>query len=235
MEKDVVLPYHIPIKDWAEDDRPREKLANKGVRALSDAELIAILLRTGSRNETAVQLAQRILNENGQDLNRLARLSVNELKKYKGVGVTKAVTVNAALELGRRRRETEAVKRIKIASSKEAFHVILPVLLDLPHEEFWLLSLNRVNTLIKCELISKGGVSGTVVDSKVIFKIALENQASNIIVAHNHPSGNLKPSREDIALTEKLKSAARLLDIVFIDHLIVGETNYFSFADEGML
>ncbi len=227
--------YHIPIKEWAEDDRPREKLMNKGIKTLSDVELLAILLRTGSKSESAVQLAQRILSQNDNNLNTLAKLNVNELKKYKGVGPTKAVTVNAALELGRRRKRSDIIHRSKINSSKDAFTVLLPLLNDLPHEEFWLLMLNRSNTIIKTELISRGGVSGTVADSKVIFKSSLENLASSIIVAHNHPSGNLTPSNEDIVLTEKLKAAAKLLDINLVDHLIVAENNFFSFADEGIL
>lgn len=235
IETKTQAAYHIPIKEWAEDDRPREKLVNKGIKALSDAELLAILLRTGSKNETAVQLAQRMLNESNNDLNVLAKLNVNELKKFKGVGFTKAVTITSSLELGRRRKNSEQVQRLKIKSSKDAYAVLTPILSDLPHEEFWLMLLNRNNTLIKTELISRGGISGTVADSKLILKSCIENLASSIIVAHNHPSGNLKPSKEDISLTEKLKAAAKLLDINLIDHLIIGDNNYLSFADEGMV
>ncbi len=235
MEISVVKNYHIPIREWAEADKPREKLSAKGPRSLSDAELLAILLRMGSRSESAVQLAQRILSAHDNNLNAVARLSFNELKKHKGVGTTKAASIIAALELGRRRKEQEHNKKTPLNSSREAFLYILPTLLDLPHEEFWLLCLNRSNGVIKAELISRGGVSGTYVDNKIVFKLAIENQASSIIIAHNHPSGNLKPSKEDIQLTEKIKNGARLLDIHLVDHIIIAETNYYSFADEGIL
>jgi DNA repair protein RadC len=229
------LKVHIPITSLALDDRPREKLMNKGRTSLSDAELIAILLGSGSRNETAIQLSQRILNENHNNLNNLGQLSVNDLKKYKGIGEAKAVTVAAALELGRRRKESEVVQKPKINTSNDAFQVISETLADIPHEEFWVLMLNRGNQVVRKEFISRGGVAGTVVDPRLVFKSAVEHLASSLILVHNHPSGNLKPSKEDIILTGKLKGAGKLLDISVIDHLIIGENAYFSFADEGII
>lgn len=230
------IPHkHLTIKSWAEDDRPREKLIIKGRQSLSDAELLAILLSSGNKNETAVQLAQRILNSNQNSINQLAKLQLNDLKKYKGVGEAKAVTIAAALEIGRRRIEETTVDKIKITSSKHAYEVIQSKLSDLPHEEFWAIFMNRSNTIIKTECISKGGVSGTVVDVRLILKPAIECLASGIILAHNHPSGNLKPSHEDVLLTKKVKEAAKLLDLIIQDHLIIGDQTYFSFADEGVL
>lgn len=230
------IPHkHLTIKAWAEDDRPREKLITKGRQSLSDAELLAILLSSGNKNETAVQLAQRILNSNQNSINQLAKLQLIDLKKHKGVGEAKAVTIAAALEIGRRRLEETTVDKIKITSSKHAYEVIQSKLSDLPHEEFWVIFMNRSNTIIKTECISKGGVSGTVVDVRLVLKPAIECLASGIILAHNHPSGNLKPSHEDVLLTKKVKEAAKLLDIIIQDHLIIGDQAYFSFADEGVL
>jgi DNA repair protein RadC len=229
------LHKHVTIKSWAEDDRPREKLIGKGRQALSDAELLAILLSSGNRDETAVQLAQRILRENKNSINELAKLHLNDLKRYKGVGEAKAVTIAAALEIGRRRTDESLEQKIKITSSKTAYDVIKSKLSDLPHEEFWVIFMNRRNSIIKTECISKGGVSGTVVDVRLILKPALENLTSCIILAHNHPSGNLRPSQEDISLTKKVKEAAKLMDITLQDHLILGEQAYYSFADEGIL
>lgn len=226
---------HLSIKAWAEDDRPREKLITKGRQALSDAELLAILLSSGNKNETAVQLAQRILNSNQNSINQLAKLQLNDLKKYKGVGEAKAVTIAAALEIGRRRTDETNEEKVKITSSKVAYDILKSKLSDLPHEEFWVLFLNRQNSVIKTECISRGGVSGTVVDVRLILKPAIEHLASGIILSHNHPSGNLKPSNEDIHLTKKVKEAAKLVDITLMDHLIIGEQSYFSFADEGII
>ena len=226
---------HLSIKAWAEDDRPREKLITKGRQALSDAELLAILLSSGNKNETAVQLAQRILNSNQNSINQLAKLQLNDLKKYKGVGEAKAVTIAAALEIGRRRTDEANEEKVKITSSKVAYDILKSKLSDLPHEEFWVLFLNRQNSVIKTECISRGGVSGTVVDVRLILKPAIEHLASGIILSHNHPSGNLKPSNEDIHLTKKVKEAAKLVDITLMDHLIIGEQSYFSFADEGII
>ena len=226
---------HISIKHWAEDDRPREKLITKGKQTLSDAELIAILIASGSRNETAVQLSQRILASHSNNLNELAKLSINDLKKFKGIGEAKAITVIAALELGRRRKEVDVQKQDVVKTSKDAYAHIAPKLSDLPHEEFWILLLNRSNKIIRTELVGRGGVSGTVADVRLILKSAVEHLASSIVLSHNHPSGNLQPSKEDINLTQKVKQAAALFDIQVIDHIIVGDANYYSFADEGLL
>jgi DNA repair protein RadC len=224
-----------PVKAWAEDDRPREKLLNKGKTALSDAELLAILMNTGSRNETVVDLAKRILASVNNDLVALSRLSTKDLTRFKGVGEAKAVTLAAALELGRRRRESEAAQKIKISSSKDAFEFLAPQLSDLPHEEFWILLLNRANKVIGKQRVGTGGFTGTVADPRIIFKTALEHSAVALILSHNHPSGNLKPSAEDLNLTKKLNEAGKFLDIPILDHLIIGESSYYSFADEGQL
>lgn len=229
------LNKHLTIKAWAEDDRPREKLISKGRQALSDAELLAILLASGSKEETAVQLAQRMLNQNGNSINNLAKLQLNDLKKFKGVGEAKAVTIAAALEIGRRRTDEQSDDKVQITSSKIAYQLFNALLSDLPHEEFWILFLNRNNRVIQKSCISKGGVSGTVVDVRLILKPAIECLASGIILGHNHPSGNLKPSQEDIQLTQKVKQAAKLIDVSILDHLIIGDQNYYSFADEGII
>ena len=225
----------LSIKSWAEEDRPREKLLLKGRHVLSDAELIAILIGSGSRKETAVELSKRILSAFGNSLNELAKLSVKDLMKFKGIGEAKAISIIAALELGRRRKETEPEKRVKIITSKDAYEMLRADLIDLPHEEFFLLILNRSNTVIGKKQISKGGVSGTIVDAKIIFREAVENKAVSIVLAHNHPSGNLKPSEQDIRLTKSIKEAGNVLEISVIDHLIISNEGYFSFADEGMM
>jgi DNA repair protein RadC len=225
----------LGIKSWAEEDRPREKMMEKGRHVLTEAELIAILIGSGSRDETAVELSKRILSSVGNNLNDLGKLNIKELIRFKGIGEAKAVSVVAALELGRRRKEAEKVKRDKITSSKDVFDILNPILIDLPFEEFWLLILNRANLVIKKEMISRGGVSGTVVDTKIIFKAAIENYASSIIICHNHPSGNLKPSEADIRITKNIKEAGKLMEIPLLDHLIVAENGFYSFADEGML
>ena len=225
----------LTIKTLAEDDRPREKLVARGRQALTDAELLAILLSSGNREETAIQLAQRILNSNQNSINQLAKLQLNDLKKYKGVGEAKAVTILAALEIGRRRTDIGAEEKIKLNSSQTVYAFLKSKLSDLPHEEFWVIYLSRNNNVIKTECISKGGVSGTVVDIRLILKPAIECLASSIILAHNHPSGNLKPSQEDMTITKKVKEAAKLLDMVIQDHLIFGDQTYFSFADEGLM
>lgn len=225
----------LGIKSWAEEDRPREKLMEKGRHVLTEAELIAILIGSGSKDETAVELSKRILASVGNNLNDLGKLSISELIKFKGIGEAKAISVMAALELGRRRKETELVKRDKISTSKDVYDIMKPILLDLPHEEFWLLILNRANLIIKKELISRGGVSGTVVDTKIIFKAAVENYACSIIICHNHPSGNLKPSEADIRITKNIKDAGKLMEIPLLDHLIITENGFYSFADEGMM
>jgi DNA repair protein RadC len=226
---------NLNIKTWAEEDRPREKLLLKGKSALSDAELLAILIGSGSRNETAVELCKRILGSATNNLNQLAKLNVSELTKFKGMGEAKAITIIAALELGRRRKEQDSLKREKIVTSKDAFNVLYPDLADLPHEEFWVLFLNRANYVISKSHISKGGTAGTVADSKLIFKQAIEQLACTIVLCHNHPSGNLKPSEADIKLTKQLKETGKIIEIPVIDHLIIADNSYFSFADEGIL
>ncbi len=223
------------ILSWAEEDRPREKLLLKGKAALSDAELIAILIGSGTRELSAVDLSKVILQKAVNNLNELAKLSIKDLMKVKGIGEAKAISIIAALELGRRRKESEGVRRARISSSRDAYEQIQPYLLDLPHEEFWLLLLNRANEVIKPVQVSQGGVSGTVADPKIIFKFAIENLSSAIILVHNHPSGNLKPSEADKELTRRLSSAGKLLEIPVLDHLIFTDGGYLSFADEGML
>lgn len=224
----------LGIKSWAEEDRPREKLIGKGRHILTEAELIAILIGSGSRDETAVELSKRILASVGNNLNELGKLTVQELNRFKGVGDAKAISIIAALELGRRRKNAEIIKREKITSSKDVFEMMKPSMMDLPHEEFWLLMLNRANSVIKKELISRGGVAGTVVDTKIIFKTAVDNHASSIIICHNHPSGNLKPSEADLRITKNLKEAGKIMEIALLDHLIITESGFYSFVDEGV-
>lgn len=226
----------LGIKSWAEEDRPREKLLLKGKGALSDAELIAILLRTGVKGSSALDIAKKILHRVKDDLNELGKLSVSELKKMeKGLGDTKVITIVAALELGRRRQSSEIREKPVIRTSSDSFDYIYPEIGDLPHEEFYVLYLNKSNKVITHKHISSGGITGTVADLKIMLKYAIELLASSIIAVHNHPSGNLKPSQADIDLTKKLKEAGKLIDIVLLDHLIIGEKNYYSFADETML
>lgn len=226
---------HLTIKSLAEDDRPREKLLSLGRHSLSDAELIAIILGSGNRSETAVQLAQRMLSENQNNINQLAKLSLNELKKFRGVGVVKAINIAASFELGRRRGDSESFERPKITSSYTAYQLLHKRLSDLPHEEFWILLLNRANQVIKDECLSKGGISGTVVDVRLICRSAIENSASGLIIAHNHPSGQITPSEQDKMITKKLKEALKLFEISLLDHIIVGDQKYFSFSDDGLL
>lgn len=225
----------LTIKTLAEEDRPREKLLLKGKAALSEAELIAILIGSGNKDQTAVELSQHILNQCENDLNILARLSVNDLSKFKGIGEAKAISIMSALEIGRRRKEQEPTKKIKIQSSKNAYDLLKGDLMDLNHEEFWLILLKRNNEVIRKEMLSKGGLSGTVVDTKIIFKRTLEESASSIILAHNHPSGNLKPSQEDVQITKRIREAGKALDISVLDHLILAGQSFYSFADENML
>ncbi|MCB0521171.1 MAG: DNA repair protein RadC [Lewinellaceae bacterium] len=225
----------LPITAWAEDDRPREKLSNKGRQTLTDAELLAILLGSGSRNESAVSLAQRIMESVQNNLNELGKRSLSELMKFKGVGEAKAITIAAALELGRRRQFSTMLERPVIKSSRDAYEIIAPRLTDMAHEEFWMLLLNKGNKVLGQEKISTGGTDATVVDSKVVFRKAIEGQAINLILCHNHPSGTLRPSPADLDLTKKLKQAGEIIGIQVLDHLIVTDAGYFSFADEGIL
>lgn len=225
----------LSIKEWAKDDRPREKLMTTGPGSLSDAELLAILIRSGSTKESALDLAKRILSDVGNDLHKLGVTDLPELMRYNGMGEAKAIAIVAALELGRRRRATDVPDRAGVVSSSAAYEIIRSKLAELPHEEFWLLLLDRGNRLIHHTAVSKGGLHGTVADPKVIFKIALDRRASSLVLCHNHPSGQLRPSEEDLKLTRKLVDGARLLDIAIHDHLIVTATGYYSFADNGML
>jgi len=225
----------LSIKSWAEADRPREKLLAKGKSALSEAELIAILIGSGNTEESAVELSKKILNSVDNNLVELGKLDVNALCKFKGIGEAKAISIISALELGRRRNEQTTPERESITKSRQAFNLLHPILADLPHEEFWLIFLNRANKVIKKHPVSKGGVAGTVVDAKMIFKPAVEYLASSVILCHNHPSGNRTPSQEDIALTRKIKEAGRALDISIHDHIIIANDTYYSFADEGLI
>ncbi len=231
----VKTSSYLGIKSWAEEDRPREKLLLKGKAALSEAELIAILIGSGTPSVSAVELSKQILNSFNNSLHELARLSVKDLMKFKGIGEAKAISIVSALELGRRRKESEITKKPKITSAADVIDLVKGELLDLPHEEFWMLLLNRSNLVIKKQLISSGGVSGTIADPKIIFKSALEELASYIILIHNHPSGNLNPSQQDIQLTKKMSEAGKLLEIPVLDHIIFTNEGYYSFADEGIL
>lgn len=228
-------PEKITIKAWAEEDRPREKLLQQGRRCLSDAELIAILIGSGSRMETAVELGKRILHSLNNDLDKLGQLSVADLSKFKGIGEAKAISIIAALELGRRRKDSESKDTVKITGSREIYSFLRRYFEDLDHEEFWIILLNRRNIVLSKHLISKGGQAGTIADPKIIYQIALENRAASIILAHNHPSGNLKPSQADMSLTRKISEAGVLLDIAVLDHLIFTNQDYLSFADEGLI
>lgn len=226
---------NFSIKYWAEDDKPREKLMLKGKSVLSDAELIAILIGSGSRNESAVQLSKRILASVDNNLNVLGKLSVKQLTNFKGIGEAKAISIVAATELGRRRKSEENLELNKITSSKAVFEIMQPIIGELPHEEFWVLYLNNSNKVIYKAQISKGGITGTVVDTRIIYKTALEHGATSILLVHNHPSGTLVASEADKHITRKLKEAGKHLDIPVLDHVIVTEQSYFSFADEGIL
>ena len=223
------------IKNWSEDDRPREKLLQKGKSTLSDAELIAILIGSGSRNESAVALSKRILAAAALNLNELGKLSISELIEFKGIGEAKAVTIVAALELGRRRRGAEALEKKKITSSNSVFELMQPIIGELPHEEFWIVYLNNSNKVLQKALLSKGGITGTLVDVRLVLKTALQLGAVGLILAHNHPSGTLRPSQADRQITQKLKVAGESLDIKVLDHVIITEKAYFSFADESLL
>jgi DNA repair protein RadC len=228
-------PQSLKILSLAEEDRPREKLLMKGKSALSDAELLGILLGSGTVNVSAVDLAKLILHDVGNDLNELAKLSVKDLEKHKGIGEAKAITIVSALELGRRRKESEPVKRHRITASRDAYEMMRPHLMDLTHEEFWVILLSRSNRVVQTVRISTGGVTGTVADPKVIFKQALGHRACALILVHNHPSGNLTPSHADRELTRKLKEAGNCLEIPVLDHIIFADRDYLSFADEGIL
>ena len=225
----------LSIKEWAVEDRPREKLLQKGIRALSDAELMAILIGSGNTEESAVELSRRILAQANNNLNELGKKQVSDLLKFKGIGEAKAVNIIAALELGRRRKEQTPAEKLVITASRDAAEYFRPLLEDLPIEEFWVLLLNRSNTVIDRFMVSQGGLTGTVIDVRIILKTALEKLASAIILCHNHPSGNTKPSDADKNITRKIKHAAEIMEISVLDHVIIAHHQYFSFADEGIL
>jgi DNA repair protein RadC len=225
----------LSIKNWAEEDRPREKLLLKGKSSLTEVELIAIIIGSGTSKLSAVEVARSILSAHENDLHQIARLSITDLKKFKGIGTAKAIAIIAALELGRRRKEGAVTHKPKISDAQGVYQLMKPELLDLNHEQFWLLLLKRNNEVIQKIQLSKGGVSGTVVDAKLIFKHAVELLASSIILVHNHPSGNHQPSTADIKITNQLKEAGRVMDIPILDHVIFTNERYFSFADESIL
>lgn len=224
----------FPITNWSEDDKPREKLMLKGKSVLSDAELIAILIGSGSRNESAVDLSKRILASVDHNLNALGKVSLSQLIQFKGIGEAKAISIIAALELGRRRRAEEVIELKKVTSSKIIFEIMQPIIGELPHEEFWIIYLNNSNKVISKAQLSKGGITGTLVDVRIVFKTALEMGATGLILCHNHPSGTLIPSDADKQITKKLKLAGDSLEIKVLDHVIVTETSYYSFVDEGI-
>ncbi|HRH35106.1 MAG TPA: DNA repair protein RadC [Catalimonadaceae bacterium] len=225
----------LSINQWAEDDRPREKLLLKGKASLSDAELIAILISSGSREESAVDLSKRILHLVGNDLNKLASLGVKDLCKIKGIGEAKAISIISALELGRRRSFSDKPEQTRLQSSNQIYEFMKPELLDLPFEQFWIILLRQNLTVIKKTRISEGGISGTVVDLRLIFKEAIEQLATQLILVHNHPSGSCKPSAQDEVLTKKIAEAGKIMDIRVLDHLIFANHEFFSFANEGLL
>lgn len=226
---------NLKIKDWALEDRPREKLLQKGINSLSDAEIIAIILGSGTRNESAVELSKKVLKSANNNLNELGKLGISDLTKLKGIGEAKAITIIAALEIGRRRKVADIMNKKKITSSNDVFEIFQPTLGDLPHEEFWVLYLNRSNKIIDKQKISQGGIAGTVIDTKLIIKHAIEKLSSSMILCHNHPSGNRIPSANDNKITNKLKQGADLLDIAVLDHIIIANKEYYSYADEGNL
>lgn len=228
-------PTSFSIKNWSDDDKPRKKLLQKGRSVLSDAELIAILIGSGSRNESAVALSKKILASVDNNLNELGKLSIKQLQQFKGIGEAKAVSIAAALEVGRRRRGEEGRKVTKISSSKNVYDLLQPIMGELPHEEFWIIFLNNSNSVLQAGQLSKGGITGTLVDVRLVLKQALELGAVGLILAHNHPSGTLKPSEADKQITQKLKQASLALDIKVLDHLIITQKEYFSFADENIL
>ncbi len=226
---------NIPIKNWSEDDRPREKMLKFGPSALSDSELIAILIGSGNTEKSAVELSREILESCKNNLNALGKKSINDLIKFKGIGPAKAISIVAALELGKRRKAEDIKQNKQIKSSEDAFEYLYPILCDLHHEEFYVIYLNRANIIITSEKISSGGTTGTVADVKMIIKSALDNRAQALILAHNHPSENLTPSEADDQLTKKIKDAASFFEIKLLDHIIIGGSKYYSYADSGIL
>ena len=226
----------LTIRDWAEDDRPREKMLLKGPHTLSDAELLAILIGSGSKTETGVELSRRILHDCQDNLNELARLSIPDLcKRFKGIGPVKAISIMAAMELGKRRRMSENLERKKISSSQHLFELFEPLLSDLPHEEFWVALLNSANKVLETKRLTQGGLRQTVVDIPMLLKMALDKSSSVLVVAHNHPSGQNRPSHEDEIITKRIKTGCEAVGITLLDHIIVAQNNYYSFSDEGKI
>ena len=225
----------LTIREWAEDDRPREKLLNKGASALSDAELLAILVSSGNKEESAVELCKRILSDNHNNLNELARLSISDLEKYKGIGEAKAISIVAALEIGKRRKTSDALDRKKITQSSDLFELFEPILLDLNHEEFWVAFMNGANKVLDAKRLTQGGMRQTVVDVPMLLRMGLERSSHAIAVAHNHPSGENYPSKEDLSITQKIKTGCEAVGIRLLDHIIIAGGKYYSFADEGKL
>ena len=226
----------LTIRNWAEDDRPREKMLRKGAHSLSDAELLAILIGSGNRDESAVELSRRIMHECSDNINELAQLSITDLcKRFKGIGEAKAITIMAALEIGKRRKTSEILERKKITSSLDLFNLFEPQLVDLPHEEFWIGLLNGANKVIEIKRLTQGGSRQTVVDIPMLLKMALEKSAQALVVAHNHPSGQNRPSHEDEQITRKIKAGCEAIGITLLDHIIIAKGQYYSFADEGKM
>jgi DNA repair protein RadC len=225
----------LTIKSWAEEDRPREKMMEKGASVLSDAELVAIILGSGTREMTAVDSAKNLLNGVDNDLNKLGKMSIRDLQKFKGIGAARAVTIAAAMELGRRRKDSDRQTKEKVMQSKDIRNIFYPLLSDLPYEEFWMLYLNKSNSVISKVKISMGSTDQTIIDMKIIAKSAVECLASSAVAVHNHPSGNINPSKHDISLTTKIKDALSFFGIPLLDHIIISDDKYYSFADEGML
>jgi DNA repair protein RadC len=229
------MSENISIKNWADDDKPREKLMTKGRPALSDAELLAILINTGNTTDSALDIAKKLLASVNNDLYKLSKLTVKELSNVRGIGPAKAVTIIAAMELGLRKKNDVKEELTILRTSRDAYYHFLPYMSDLQHEELWVVLLNRRGQIISTHAVTRGGVAGTAFDVKIIFNLALQHLASNIILAHNHPSGNLTPSEQDIAITAKLHAGCKLLDISLNDHIIVAQKGYYSFGDVGML
>ncbi len=229
------MTKRLTITEWADDDRPREKLMKKGATALSDAELLAILIGSGNTEETAVELCRRILNDNHNNLNELARLSISDLERYKGIGEAKAITLISALEIGKRRRSQEVLERQKITESRDLFELFGSIMEDLNHEEFWIVFLNGANKVMETTNLTKGGMRQTVVDVPILLRLALEKSAHAVAVAHNHPSGESNPSREDLSITQKIKNGCEAIGVRFLDHIIIAGRSYYSFADEGKM
>lgn len=223
------------LKNWSDDDKPREKMLNKGINSLSDAELIAILINSGNKKQTAVELSREILLNNKSNLNELAKLTIADLLEYPGIGEAKAISIIAALELGKRRHYSEHLKRDKVTKSKDIYELMRNLLNDISHEQFWVLYLNNSNKILNKEKIAQGGITSTSVDIRLIYKTALEHHAVSLILCHNHPSGNINPSSSDIKLTKQIIDAGNILNIKVLDHIIIGENNFYSFADEGLI